>query len=255
MNDDEQFIPAVSGMFQPYNSHMTVVENKDHNRIEVHIRGEILSPEHYNDSFITLYAVAETYDQCLVYINTPGGCASTLTEFLAVLDKFKTVVTVGSGIVASAGFTIWCRGDIRVVQKYTSMMAHRESYGSHAKTAQMLEQAKHIDDVYGLMMRDICGDILTPEELKKAEFTEVNFTADEMIRRKKAISWNQFIECEFACYYPNRAYVKIRENEYQLFDDNSIIISHDLEKGEITVAGLYDVIYNVPSYPTKTIQL
>lgn len=227
-------------------SSMTVTYNEAHQRVELHIRGELQPPEWYDDALVHLYALSEEHDQILIYINTPGGSVATLVEILSILEKFKYVVTVATGVVASAGFTIWCRGNARIVQKYSSLMAHRESYGSHAKTAQMMELAKHIDETYKSMMLELAGSILTPKELEKVEYTEVYLTGDELIKRKVAIPWTDFIQKEVDCYHPDEAYVKIRGILYQYYDPNNVITA--ATDKEIKIANVFDVIYDVPNY-------
>lgn len=106
---------------------VTILENESLNRIELHIRGAIPSPHDLQGVLIGLYCFSETYDTIAVYCNTPGGDLYTLVELLAALGKYKHRITIAGGLVASAGFLIWCSGTHRVVQPYCSLMCHRES--------------------------------------------------------------------------------------------------------------------------------
>lgn len=167
--------------------------NESKSRVEVHIRGEILSPQYATKQLGTLYELSERYDTVLYYINTPGGVLSTLTEFLSVNQKFKTVITVGCGCVASAGFSLWASGDIRVTQSNTIFMCHRESFVFAGKTPQHLEIATFNDQLFSVLSQELFGDILTEQEIEKSKTTEVYVSDKELIRRNTCIDWKKFI--------------------------------------------------------------
>lgn len=181
-------------MMIPQNKFMLITENQEAGRIEVHLRGEFPDSVDVGREMIGLYNLAEQYSQLVVYINSVGGHLSLCVELLSLFKKFDKVITVGAGIVASAGFLVWCAGDVRVVQSHTSFMAHRETWGSIGKTQTMLDYAEHNDKIYTKMAYEVCQDILTEEEYQRSKTTEVWLTPDELIdERNVAIWWDDFL--------------------------------------------------------------
>lgn len=176
---------------------ISLVENTEAARVEMHLRGAILPPEDIEGLLTSLYQVSDSYDTIMVYLNTPGGSLYSLVEIMAALQKFKTIITVACGTSASAGFLLWCSGNIRVVQPYASLMCHREVYNTGMmKTSQHLDLVNHANDTYAGMTDKLCAGILTPEEMQKSTITEVFLSGDQMIERGKAISWAQFIAAD-----------------------------------------------------------
>lgn len=181
-------------MIQPKEKFILITENRELGRVEVHLRGEFPDSSDVGREMVGLYNLAEEYSQLVVYINSVGGHLSLCVELLSLFDKFDKVITVGAGIVASAGFLVWCAGDVRVVQSHTSFMAHRESWGSMGKTQTILDYAEHNDKIYTKMAHDVCQNILTEDEYQRSKTTEVFLTPDELVEnRGVAIWWDDFL--------------------------------------------------------------
>lgn len=223
-----------------------VLTNDDHNRVEAHIRGPIIGADGLGEQLTTLYQLSEQYDTLLMYFNTPGGSVATMVEILAAMDKFSTVITIATGQVSSAGFTMWCAGDVRVVQKYSSMMAHRESFEYYGKSNQHADHTTHVDEVYSSMMRDICGSFLTDEEMERAKYTEVFLSGEIMVERGLAISWEQFIQADISQIQATE-YLEIDGVYYENMGNNQLGLT--LENGDVVIMSMYDVIYGVPNAP------
>lgn len=175
------------------NSLILVTVNQRKNRVEVHIRGPFVPPHMVSTQIATLYEMADQYDTVLIYINSPGGSVDTLTELLSAFGRFETIITVAAGRVSSAGFFLWAAGHIRVVQKYTVLMAHRESYRFDGKTDQHIDFGVFTNKICGSMIEDLCGHLLTDDEKVRIRTTEVFLSDQDMIERNKAITWSQFI--------------------------------------------------------------
>lgn len=175
------------------NSLILVTVNQRKNRVEVHIRGPFVPPHMVSTQIATLYEMSEQYETVLIYINSPGGSVDTLTELLSAFGRFQTIITVAAGRVSSAGFFLWASGHIRVVQKYTVLMAHRESYRFDGKTDQHIDFGVFTNKICGSMIEDLCGHLLTDDEKVRIKTTEVFLSDQDMIDRKKAITWSQFI--------------------------------------------------------------
>jgi len=178
------------------NNFLIIDINEDRNRVEVHIRGVIDEPKTITNEIRTLYKLVETYPTILIYFNSPGGYTDTVVELLSIIKMFDLVITVASGTCASGAFMLWAAGDIKVIQDYTSMMIHRESYGYEGKTDQHSELAEINNKLFKYLLLDLCSNILTEEEHEKIKYTELYFSPETLIERGAAITWDSFIESE-----------------------------------------------------------
>jgi len=214
-NEDEELVPNTADL-------ILVTVNAPKNRVEVHIRGPFLQPHMVSGQIATLYDMANQYDTAVVYINSPGGSIDTLTELLSIFKMFKTLITVAAGRVCSAGFFLWCAGDVRVVQKYSVLMAHRESYRFDGKTDQHIDVGLFTNKICGSMIEDLCGDILTDKEKELIKTTEVFLSDQDMLDRKKAISWSQFsVRDEYIPEYTT--IVTVDDVDYTFVDDEFVM--------------------------------
>ena len=169
---------------------LTIVRKDD--RLQVNVRGEFPSPETCTQELATIYAMADEYCTVEVIINSPGGYVSTLAELISALREYGTVITIATGNVASAGFSLWAIGDIRVIQDFCWMMAHRESYGHFGKTGNHKDLAAYNDELFGDMLEQCCSDVLTPDQIETAKHTEVYVKATTLIETGKAIRWQEY---------------------------------------------------------------
>lgn len=160
-------------------------------RVEVHLRGEFPSSEECTKELLELYELSDSYETVVVFISSPGGAAHFAVELISVLGKFKNVITIAAGMIASAGFLIWGVGDLRVVQKHTWIMIHRESYIHIGQTDTHLDLGNYNQDVYSRLLSDACS-FLTDEEIEKAKRSDVYITSENLIERGHAISWEEF---------------------------------------------------------------
>jgi len=189
-------------------------------RVSVHIRGEFPDPASISEELAMLYALSSEYQSIVIFINSPGGRVDSLAEILNVFELYESVITVGTGVVGSAAFNLWASGDIRVVQKYASMMAHRESYAIHVKTDQQKDYAEHASAVYGKLHSDLLSCILTEDELEFSKRSEVFLSTEELISRGVAISWENFVERDLTqfdksdmLYIDDRIFIPMRSDD------------------------------------------
>lgn len=196
-------------------------------RLSVHVRGKFPSPEEISTEIATIYALAEEFDSVIIFINSEGGQLRTLVELMSAFNLFKTKITVGSGSVASAGFILWSLGDIRVVQKYTSFMAHREAYSLYGKTDQQRDYVDHLDNLYNRMYNDLIGDLLTEDELQMAKRSEVFFSSDQLVDREAAMAWEEFVKRDLM-QADTSAIMTIGEKTFMPVpsDDGEMVLAH-----------------------------
>lgn len=179
---------------QPPNKFLTIARNEERSRVEVHVKGQFDAPRNNVYEIGALYDLSDTYETVVVYINSEGGRIDMLNELVAVIRKFKVVVTVGSGVINSAAFMLWTIGDIRVVQDYSIFMAHRESYHMSGKTQQHVELANFNQRIFSKMVDKFFENVLTSDELEKIKHTEIFFSGEDLIERGCAIHWDDFVE-------------------------------------------------------------
>lgn len=180
-------------MFSPIALTKFITINKTESRVEVHLRGHFPEPQFYTNEIIELSELSKVYTTVVVYINSPGGDASAMTELMTILRQFNQVITVATSIIASAGFMIWMMGDLRVIADHAWVMMHRESYSiMEQKTQAHKLLSEYNDKIYSKMIEKYCA-FLTQNEIEMSKVTEVYFSSDELIERGVAISWDDFI--------------------------------------------------------------
>lgn len=105
------------------------------------LAGCTIEPSHYNYSLTDEFSV-ESVDHFITYIertipkyvpavlniriNSYGGDARSLITLLNKLDQYPllTIKTHNIGLVASAGFILWARGDERYMDNNTLFLSH-----------------------------------------------------------------------------------------------------------------------------------
>lgn len=189
---NEGFVEGVEAMFGSQPKFLTIVLSGG--VPELHVRGEFGNPLDSSVELAELSAMSEEYRTIRVFINSVGGNVDLLTELVAILGKFENVITIGGGTIASAGFMLWCMGDLRVIQPYTWVMHHRESYGMAGKTKHHKDLVHYNDRLYGSMMNSMTKGVLTEEEQKQAEEADLYLPPEELVERGACIMWDTYVE-------------------------------------------------------------
>lgn len=229
---------------------LSIAKNDDKERVEVFVKGIFDDPQNNTYELGMLNNLTSEYSTVVVYINSQGGQIDMLTELMSILRRFDLVITVGSGTVASAAFMLWSIGDVRVLQKYTTMMMHRESYSMVGKTDQHVEYAQFVQKVNTKMMEEICEEVLTEEELHKMRTTEVFFCENDMFEREVAIPWEQF--CEHDDHTVEIDYLfKMNDQMYMKYGDLFVEVTH-IEVGDGYAS--HELIYDLPNKTAITIE-
>jgi ATP-dependent protease ClpP protease subunit len=169
-----------------------VAEIPERKLVEVSIRGEIDEVFEYANEIATVQDLSVKYEHVVVYINSPGGSLMTCIDLMAALKLYKLITTIAIGEASSAGLILWSIGHIRVVDEYTIMMAHRESYGNYGKTSEHLAMAQTSNRIYERLYKDTVDPFLTKKEREQSQNTEVWIDALEMIKRGHAISLESY---------------------------------------------------------------
>jgi ATP-dependent protease ClpP protease subunit len=173
---------------------ISIQENKNDSILKLYIHGEIDEPENYTNELMTLHNLSDKYNTLEIIINSPGGSVNTFVELYSIIKKFPFVVTIGMGEIASAGFMLWSLGNIKVVSKFSVYMAHRESYGYWGKTEEHEHLAKTYNANYRELFDECFSEILNNEEKELSKVSEVWIPYNELIKRKIAISYEQYLD-------------------------------------------------------------
>ncbi|MBG24161.1 MAG: hypothetical protein CMF22_12000 [Idiomarinaceae bacterium] len=209
----------------PLPQFMTIVPNEQHNRIELHLRGEFNSPQENTRELAELYRLAESVPTLMIYINSPGGRVDLMLELFTIMDKFRHTITVVCSEAASAGFMLWARGDIRVVQPHSELMAHRESYGFYGKTSQHEDNVVAKQKRFTRIYTEVTEGILTDEEFERSKYTEITLSDEDALERGCAISWEQFNAKDTE---PVEHFVVVKRDDEMYIDANGLLMPVEL---------------------------
>lgn len=160
--------------------------------VRLYLHGEFDHVEDNSKLISELHDHANTHNIIEVWISSNGGFVTMMNEIIEALKLYQTVVTICNSTASSAGAMIWGTGHVRVVSGFSQLMWHRESYGFYGKTSQHEDQLEHQKKVFPIMMKYCVGDILSDEEILKAEYTEVHKTGQELIDNGHAISFEEY---------------------------------------------------------------
>lgn len=98
--------------------------------------------------FLELLEVLDTAtenDEIVININTPGGDVYTTMNLVERMENCKAkVITVASGLVASAGTFLWFYGQERRVNRWARFLFHCSSHGDFGRSLQIQETATQL---------------------------------------------------------------------------------------------------------------
>lgn len=105
-------------------------------------------------------------DPITIVINSPGG---SIYDALSIIDRIQNsrceVITVGTGLVASAAVPILASGDVRKATRFTSFMYHEASislpFDRVSTVDAELKHTKHIEQRINRFMAEVTGKSYT----------------------------------------------------------------------------------------------
>lgn len=171
-----------------------VSECPETNEVNLTIFGTIEEPEEYINELSKLRELSNANHILTIYINSNGGSVHTLVSLLSIMKLYTLVITLAEGIVASAAFMLWSKGDVRVTFDHTIFMAHRESYGLSGNTLKHSNYNKVVQKTLGPLFKDCMAGILTKKEINDAQTIDVFLNSDILLKRKKCITYEKYIE-------------------------------------------------------------
>ncbi len=147
--------------------------------------GEFAEEENENNKIYNTLITANPETELNIYVNSFGGNFHELVDFYNIIKpRFQHIVTyLHKGY--SAGSMAFLLGDERIVYEHSDFMIH--SYigaPAYSKRQDMLDQAKHIDEVITNFFNTIYSPYFTKKELKKVNKNkEYWLNSDQMINR------------------------------------------------------------------------
>lgn len=87
---------------------------------------------------------ATSDDQVKLVIDSPGGDVYTAQLIIERMDECNAqVITVASGLVASAATFVWCAGKVKEVGRWARFMFHSSLHGDWGKSLSIQEMQQN----------------------------------------------------------------------------------------------------------------
>jgi len=112
-----------------------------------------------------------------VFINSPGG---DVTDMLAMMNAMERsehhIITIGTGLAASAAFTLLVNGDTRTAYPDAQLMYHELSSMSYGKHHELAAGQKMVDRLHELLENKILNAAPKKmhKKIKKTLFTKTD---------------------------------------------------------------------------------
>lgn len=159
---------------------MILKEDIDLDARVINLRGPITSKslDRLNKSLGLLEYTGDS--EITIMVNSPGG---DLYAAFAIIDRLQNspcvIVTVGTGLVASAAVPILASGDIRKVTQNVSLMFHEPSFNSPMERLTSAEiEAKHVKQLNQRMCKFMGANTHMPYSYWISQGKHVDFYFD-----------------------------------------------------------------------------
>lgn len=151
---------------------------------EFYLTGEILEPEMYLEWFHTIRNANEN-DLIIIYLNCPGGNASTAIQFLSVLDDCDGEVMVQvEGMCASAATMIFMKAHGFSIAPHSEFLFHNYSGGAIGKGGEIKEKVVHQSKWAEKLLRDTYQHFFTETEIQQIlDGKDFWMDGDEVVER------------------------------------------------------------------------
>lgn len=137
---------------------------------QISVSGFIEEPRQFVEEFHVIRNAGEN-DVVSLFLNTPGGCLDTGTQFRSVLQRCQAETTahLESGC-HSAGTVIALSCNNLEVSDDAWMMIHNYSSGAWGKGTDLVQGVLEQDKWIKSIMREVYKDFLTEKEIEKKLF-------------------------------------------------------------------------------------
>lgn len=133
-----------------------------------HLNDEITEFKEYIELVNHIYCM-EPNDILYIQVSSPGGYITTATQICSAMDHCRgKIITIATGICASAGSLIWSCGHECKVGPYANFMWHMSSHGDWGCSLSIRDEANY--------QVSYVKDVLLNIALKKGFITEEEVT-------------------------------------------------------------------------------
>jgi len=136
-------------------------------KYEFYLSGELLEPDMYLEWFHTIRNANEN-DMVILYINSPGGDASTAIQFLSVLDESEAQILMQvEGMCASAATMIFMKAHAFAIASHSQFMFHNYHGGAIGKGGELKEKISHQTKWSETLLRETYKYFFTETEIQQ----------------------------------------------------------------------------------------
>ncbi|MGD9678082.1 MAG: ATP-dependent Clp protease proteolytic subunit [Vulcanibacillus sp.] len=136
-------------------------------KYEFYLTGEIQEPEMYLEWFHTIRS-ANDNDVVVIYINSPGGFASTAIQFLSVLDDCDADILIQvEGECYSAATLIFMKAGVFAIAPHSQFMFHNYSGGAIGKGGEIKEKVSHQTKWSETLLKDVYKHFFNESEIQQ----------------------------------------------------------------------------------------
>ena len=129
-----------------------------------------------------------------IFVLSHGGFVASLNALMQQVREFDYVVGVNLGTACSCGFMLLACANELYTSPYCEFMYHVMSGGAFGKVAEMSNQSQFCRKWWdALCANTTVNQILTPDEMKLGETTEVWLTGAELIKRGVARDYSEYV--------------------------------------------------------------
>ncbi len=129
-----------------------------------------------------------------IFVASYGGEVHALNMILQQVFQFKHRVAINMGMADSCGWMLTFACQERYGSPFCDYMYHEMSCGTFGKNVEIRNQNEFATNWWKeLLSRTDTANVLTEEELKLGETSEVWFTGAELIRRKAIRDYSEYI--------------------------------------------------------------
>ena len=151
------------------------------NIYDIYLDEPIREPSYYRNAFQTLRNVSEG-DVVRIFINTPGGNASTAIQFINLIRECSAeVIGVLEGEGYSAGGLILLNCPNIKIAPFSTLMAHTAFYGTVGTAKNVKDQVDFNDAEVERLIRSTYKYFLTEDEIEEVLNNKEIWLNDEQI--------------------------------------------------------------------------
>lgn len=157
-----------------------------------------------------------------IFIASYGGAAHALNMIFQQVFEFKHRIAINMGMADSCGWMLTFACQERYGSPFCDYMYHEMSSGAWGKTVEMRNQNEFTAKWWKeLFDRTDTRNVLTDEELKLGETSEVWLTGAELIRRGAIKDYSEYVKRQIPskaeCYVIGNSVYMREGDEYVLY--------------------------------------